>query len=566
MRKYGKLLALALVFALALPTAIFADPIDGPSEPPSDPDPGTWDLDPGWGATDEAVIRKTLVFPNGTAVPELDFEFEIALYAVNRSNTRTTAEFINAQNVIMGSTSENFENETSANTSAHPILLQTGSFGPHLRTQPYVPGTLTTSPISTPGTHTEANVEMPDFLSDIDWPHAGIFTFRVTERENTNTLLEQDQLVYNPTNIVFYINVYVVHRGENDELGIWGIVSAEFFFAPPCSDYLEDPGSDPGTDPGTDPDEGSEPDPGSDLENCIETKIDPSPGESEMQFFNYFVREQDTPEPPPTDCDGPCPEMDPGALYVSKTVEGIGSRTRYFEFSVDMTLPEMLLDLAPDMELPEYLYAVILDVAGNSINNGERLNFDVDGGNGEGTRQSSAAIIPGPNADGLIRIPVDADGNVNFSFYLRHGQRLVFLSIPIGTEFIVTEYNVDLYVQSAVRVEGSAANRYSTEYEAPTDEDLIVPDGPSDIALVAQAVTPDPNDLPTDEEFEPGDVDVEDDNWVHVYNEIPNTPPMGVFLNNLPFVGLITLAIGGFIGFIVLKVRAGKKLQAAYQA
>jgi len=112
----------------------------------------------------------------------------------------------------------------------------------------------------------------------------------------------------------------------------------------------------------------------------------------------------------------------------------------------------------------------------------------------------------------------DAAGNVTGTFTLRHGERLVFQNTPVGTQFNVTETAVFGYTTS-ILVNGVSIN------PGLTTADRFVLEAGSTAAFTNNNVIP---------------------------------PPTGIALSDLPFYGMIALAIGGLVMFIIVKAKKHK--------
>ena len=217
--------------------------------------------------------------------------------------------------------------------------------------------------------------------------------------------------------------------------------------------------------------------------------------ETEVQFLNQFVK---------YDCYDP---YDPGsvqenaALFIEKQVLRDGDRSRLFRFTLNLTLP--VFD-EPDgiengPEVPDFPFtAVIRNQAGDLV---------------------SADPVAGPD----------------HVFYLRHDERLYIAGVPIGTTYSLVEEYIAGYTASATVISGDApCDSYSATFDNE-DEYLANIEG----ALISN--------------------DEENVNSATVYNDRFTPTPTGVFLNNLPFIGLIALAVGALAGFIMLKVRNSKR-------
>jgi len=198
-------------------------------------------------------------------------------------------------------------------------------------------------------------------------------------------------------------------------------------------------------------------------------------------------------------------------LEVRKQVTGnFGNRTDLFDMSIRLTLPQ----LVP-----------------------AALRGPITGGI---YRYGSNNRVPIDNI--LIDITLTSEPAPRqgfFEFELRHGDRLVLDNVPIGTTYIVTEYFVTAYDQTAFVTEAGITGGGITPSRFPPRQNLVA------TGTMRQR-------------WVPGTVEgtgtVNSDNNVLVVNHLDQAPPLGVFVNNAPFVGLMVLAgISGVLGFLRLR-------------
>ena len=193
-------------------------------------------------------------------------------------------------------------------------------------------------------------------------------------------------------------------------------------------------------------------------------KVDPTPG-ADLRFINTYARDwRDNVDP------------EEGPLTIRKNVTGnMGSLTREFEFSATLTLDPMF-------SIPGPFVANRVDAAGNTI----------------GT-------------------PISFTNGTSTNFLLRHNERLVFESAPVGTQFVVNETQVPLYLTTIYL-------NTNVPFEGLTVTSNI---------------------------REAGDLVV-----YRNHNDTP--PPTGIDMSNLPFYGMILLVLGGIVTFIIVKVKKRK--------
>ena len=199
-------------------------------------------------------------------------------------------------------------------------------------------------------------------------------------------------------------------------------------------------------------------------------------------------------------------------LIIRKEVEGLlGDREAYFPFAV--TLFENPL-IPASATTPTYR-AFIYDADGNRIT--LPTAPDAAGPNGilaDGTLEGDTYVVFVPGTER--------------TFNLQHGQQIRFIDTPVGTRFVAAETDTMSHQVSASGI-WSSARATAPSLSTPTDA--------ADRVLVQQ----DTNNIVTFENFR-------------------NLPPQtGLTMNDLPFVGMIIIALGVVAGFVVFKLRKGKK-------
>ncbi|MCL2405206.1 MAG: hypothetical protein FWC92_06635 [Defluviitaleaceae bacterium] len=248
-----------------------------------------------------------------------------------------------------------------------------------------------------------------------------------------------------------------------------------------------------------------------------------------MEFVNRYVRTVDPPEGP-----GPYDPSDASSLYISNTVTGDGNPNHPYEFTIAITTPPLLPDAPTTFRAYLMMNGVVV------------------------TPQPYNFLDSAGNANGVVFVPQDpgADPNsymdhlvldLNATFFLRHGQSLHFVEVPIGSTFNLTVTNIEDYTQTAIVQQGNVV-------------------GNEDNSNIAANVTNSPATNTDNVTVTGGLVSniTVNTNAVRVTHNYELQAPMGVFLNNLPFVGLIALAGVALTGFVTLKVRKAKE-EIVYQ-
>ena len=224
--------------------------------------------------------------------------------------------------------------------------------------------------------------ETGDLFENVDFPHAGIYVYTITENGiGSNTAIESDTthqtLTY--SHATYTMTVYV----ENSTSGTGTYVYA-------VGTKVVVPDND---------------------DQAVGDKVDPSLGgddvnyhHSQMMFTNTYVKTNGTDDP-----DNPDPtDPDQSTLSVSKAVTGsLASKELYFNFSMTLSIPT-LVD-----PIPATYKAYVVE-------NGAIVTSTENGA-----------------AAGNNYIAVATSGATTFS--LKHGQQLVFVNTPVGTSYTVTE-------------------------------------------------------------------------------------------------------------------------------
>ena len=320
--------------------------------------------------------------------------------------------------------------------------------------------------------------ESANFVAGAVWPRAGVYTYTVTETAGTYTLNATPP----PTETMVYSQAVY-------EVEVWVANSATPGGAPwvhyiVSKSITTDTG---GTGGGA--------------------KEDPTPGgdgttyfESQMIFMNTYTKRNGGPDP-----EDPNDEV----FRLSKVVSGtMADQTRYFSFSVTVNSPAV--GVAPNAT---YVGYVVENVAGTP------------------TVVTSAANYAGT---------ISAAGGISFTagtpltILLKHGQRLVFTDLYVGSSFTVTEAAAADYTPSYVltlnNVAGAAVNGVkNTALTAPS----------SGVAYLGELT-----------------------NIAAFTNTHDMVTPTGIAVDNLPYYALFSMAVIAFILFVLIKARRNAKYRA----
>ena len=228
-------------------------------------------------------------------------------------------------------------------------------------------------------------------------------------------------------------------------------------------------------------------------------KVDPTPGggpegdHSEMVFTNTYVRTNGS-----GDGEEEPEDSDDATLIVSKTVTGdFGNKSLYFDFTLTITVPELVTE-------PKEAYIAYIV---------EEISEETEG-------------LEGPVVTisyDVIGDPIEFENETPNTFKLKHGQKLVFVDTPVGTVYEVEETGSVGYKPSVIVVyDGKAKpNVTGTQNNKLGVEDELVG---------------------------------EDENSADFTNDNDTKAPTGLDLNDLPFIGMIVLAIVGISVYLIFKM------------
>lgn len=199
----------------------------------------------------------------------------------------------------------------------------------------------------------EIVIETGNIFEGVIFPHAGIYVYEITEEENTNPFIDDEDnhnewLSYSKA--AYTLTVYVADHSDG----------GTYIYAVGTQIKHNDDGED------------------------AEGKVDPTPGgnndtytHSQMIFNNKYVKTNEPEDPDPTKY---------AALFVKKMVSGtFASKDQYFEFDITLAVPQL------GQPIPSHFKAYIVDedglvgdspieVASNglttfSLKHGQRLVF-----------------------------------------------------------------------------------------------------------------------------------------------------------------------------------------------
>ena len=218
-----------------------------------------------------------------------------------------------------------------------------------------------------------------DILSGIEWPHAGVYVYRVKEVENTYTIVDSfmEDMSYSKAEYDLYVFV------KNGLLKPYVYAASAIIRVKDVIHEDEDVG----------------------------TKVDPTPGGNGKEYFtSQMIFTNDYLKRTPKGVD-----PDDSALVISKMVDdehGFVNESMYFTFSITVSNPTILVDANKKYK------AFVLDSSDKVVTNADNY----------------AGFLTGPMG-AYIEFTTGAPLSVN----LKHEQRLSFIDMYVGGYFTVTE-------------------------------------------------------------------------------------------------------------------------------
>lgn len=345
LKPIGVLLSLALIVAMCFGSTITAlavgDPVIGTESAPA-----------------QAAINKVLQMPEGTTTPDAEFKFDVAKKSLDGSTATADLSTMPAIGTVTI--------DLSSGTTELPI----------------VDGVKT------------VYKESSSLFADVNWPHAGIYVYTITEQSGTYITGEGESMSY--SNGSYDISVYV-ENGTNGR------------YVAAIGALVVTPGA-----PGQEAGEKVDPRPGGDPEV--------SGDYSKMIFTNTYVKKSTGTEP------------DDSALTISKTVTGfMANKEKHFTFDLTVNKPAFVDDD------PVYKVFVI-----NSTS--------------KAVETATANLVSGGTikTDATYGDYIEITAGSPVSLKLKDNQTLSFIDTHVGATYTVTEAADADYKPSVTVVENGA--------------------------------------------------------------------------------------------------------------
>ena len=318
--------------------------------------------------------------------------------------------------------------------------------------------------------------ESADFVAGKNWPHAGVYEYLLTENKTGYTTPNNagytDDLTYSDAQYKVQV---VIENGPN---GLYVSLVAVTVVV------VDNPGQQ------------------------VDDKVDPTPGGdpnitgdySKVVFTNTYLKNYGGTDPDSN-----------MAMDVEKIVDGAqGDRSKYFDFKVSVFNPGTIPGNtnAYMAYIKEANGSIATDIT-NNVPTGSSVGMSTD-------TSSRPYLLFAPGIEGAIR--------------LKHGQKLVFISLPVGASFIVKEDPVSKYTPTGVSTLGSASalTVIGTEVGGLTLPKYLVAEGA---------------------------------NHVVVTNKHDTVVIAGISVDNLPYIVMIAIGMLALAGFLALKLSRKAKAE-----
>jgi len=503
-KKFGKLkfipaIALAMVvFMMTAAPAFAAQSQDTTNANGADPFIDNGAVFSTDGTDVQAAITKVLQMPVGTNIPVADFSFTATPVSVNGTaynNSTTDPNMPPLNDTVMTVSYAGSEDGVPSNNTM-AYALETGNILP----------------------------------AGSAFPHAGTYVYTITETSGTYTTSAGETMTYSGGEYTLYVYlVNIVDSNKNPELNTDGTPKL----------YIKAVGDIVAT-----PDNASQ---------TAGTKIDPTPENlkgalSEMTFTNTYVHTNIFTTPTATN----------NTLAVSKKVVGDYADTeQYFPYEMTVTSPDVVDNTTGNLTDASTTTTSTTLVAPATTPTPTPVPLSttpmtytayIIGADGNVVTDPTPNTITGATVDTTTGSPtlglITITSGSPFSFNLKHGETLVFCDTPVGTMYTVNETSsgAEYYPNLMVTYDGTAgAITTNTETEA-------------NIALADTDAG-----IPSTNTYLIGSLVGEGSNSAAYTNTHIDITPMGIIVNNLPFIGMFALAIGALVVFLVLRSRKRKE-------
>jgi len=422
----------------------------------------------------QAAITKIVRVPYGTNAPTAEFKFGVKPISHNDDETTTAIATMPVIGAYDTSASQNVVKINYPDTAV-PAAKGLCQCDPEANCP------------DTPDTVEHYYLESDHLFSgSTDWKFAGIYVYEIWEIPNTFTGITGETMS-SYSSARYMIKVYVKEVG-----GAFVITNIAAYRT------YDDSGKKITREDKVDP--SPNPDPGN-----------PNGKFSEMRFTNTYYKHNGVEG---TDPLTPAKQT----LVVKKEVTGeFSSRNMYFSFEITVKKHELVKG---DITYKAYL----VDASGpvkTFTSNGAAFSAEPGTGNGIATITLT-----------------DTSTSGSLSFKLKHGEKLVFTNVHVGTTYEVTELGAKGYTAKATVTTAGAAVTLASNGEGVKDNGLSIPTGTNPPPLRVGENT--------------------GKNEAFFLNETTETVEAGLNISDLPFYGMLFLAVAGLVTFVVIKARSYK--------
>lgn len=173
-----------------------------------------------------------------------------------------------------------------------------------------------------------------------------------------------------------------------------------------------------------------------------------------------------------------------------------------------------------------------------------------------GTNLAASYDITYTDAAGTHPVTITTDATTGTAYMtLKHGQTATIAKLPVGATYTVTELVAD--ASPAVLASATEAANYNTTITY--DKSLVTTEGDTKGDVIKEASVG--KTVTNQAILNTKTADTADKNFVSVVNDKPLTPPTGAFMDMVPYIAIVVVAIGGFTVFMI-----ARKRRNAYEA
>jgi len=356
--------------------------------------------------------------------------------------------------------------------------------------------------------------ESADIFGGITFDRAGEYTWRIKEQTGPFVNSSTEQMIYNTTT-EYEITAHVQQKADGSGYYIWAI-GAKI--------VVLDEGNKSGA--------------------AVGQKVDPQPGNpdeknswkhSGMVFTNKYIKKGEMP---------PDPKTGKSSLSVLKRVAGsFRDENAYFNYSMTFK-KNAVVPADNENALRNSFIAYILETDSGGTNTSIVTGNVLLTNNKISGTGVTVDTTTGQPASGVITIPYTV---TDFTFSLKANQTIAFFEMYVGTNYTITELSPTNYVPAAEIKYYDKKSVYRTFSDSAGMS--------ANLAAVNDKDGTDPS------LFFIGEPEL---NTVKFTNTRDSVTPTGLNINDLPFIGMIVLAIAGVTGYVGYKLFKNSRKRKAF--